>query len=827
LWIHASNATRFEQSCRDVADRLRIPGRKDPNANILQLLRDWLHNERNGHWILVFDNVDDSQFFFKVSPTRHGGSEHDPHEGSNRSIWAYFRQTLNGSIIITSRNKRGLTRMVEDTDIITVEPMNTNLAKMLFEKKLGMKADNEDVLELVQMLECMPLAIVQAAAYIRHRAPLCSVKQYLEDFQKSDREKMTLLKHEGGSLRRDEEAGNAILLTWQMTFDHLRQTRSTAADLLSLMSFFDRQGIPGSLLRVSGESEDDTWSDRSAHDVQDDGSSTDSSEELPEDLSGTDDDEAEHNQDDFLPGQMDTQEGHWAQAQVVGRGRDTTSEQEVLYEPAVADTFEEDILTLRDYSLISIIADMDHFEMHRLVQLATQQWLKVHQQHEEWKGHFIRTLYTEFTRPGRHKWARCELIFSHVQSAVIQKPFNNNGLEEWASILSYGAKYAWRKGPFTEGKRMAKLAKTTRVRLLGPEHPATVDSLKILGLIYLLEGKWEQAEKLQMRVLETRTRVTGPEKSSTLDSMNDLAATYCYQGRIEEAIKLQVNVMETGKRVLGLEHPTTLTSMINLATSYNYQRRFEEAESLQVDLMEICKRALGPEHQTTLISMNNLSSTYGDQGRFKEAEILQVNLMEVSKRVLGPEHRTTLAIIENLASTYWEQSRLKEAERLQVGLVDSWKRVLGPEHPRILASMENLASTYWDQEQSKEAESLHVDLIEAWKKVLGPEHPRILVNMNDLAVNLRLIGKSEAAIALMTECVRLRDQTLGPDHADSIDSKAWLQEWYDADKSSSDQLIQKEQKEDRNKSIESSASVSAARLYHTPSKLMRLVFRKK
>lgn len=31
--------------------------------------------------------------------------------------------------------------MVEDTDIVSVEPMDTNLARMLFEKKLGMKAD--------------------------------------------------------------------------------------------------------------------------------------------------------------------------------------------------------------------------------------------------------------------------------------------------------------------------------------------------------------------------------------------------------------------------------------------------------------------------------------------------------------------------------------------------------------------------------------------------------------------------------------------------------------------------------------------------------------
>jgi hypothetical protein len=32
----------------------------------------------------------------------------------------------------------------------------------------------------------MPLAIVQAASYIRNRAPRCSVSQYLRDFRKND-----------------------------------------------------------------------------------------------------------------------------------------------------------------------------------------------------------------------------------------------------------------------------------------------------------------------------------------------------------------------------------------------------------------------------------------------------------------------------------------------------------------------------------------------------------------------------------------------------------------------------------------------------------------
>jgi hypothetical protein len=129
--------------------------------------------------------------------------------------------------------------LVEQRDIITVEPMDEMHALALFKKKLGAQEDLNDIAELAAALEFMPLAIAQAAAYISQRAPRCSVRQYLGEFKKSDRKRTSLLNHDEGRLRRDWEAKNSIIITWQISFDHIHQTRPSAADLLSLMSFFD------------------------------------------------------------------------------------------------------------------------------------------------------------------------------------------------------------------------------------------------------------------------------------------------------------------------------------------------------------------------------------------------------------------------------------------------------------------------------------------------------------------------------------------------------------------------------------------------------------
>ncbi len=71
--------------------------------------------------------------------------------------------------------------------------------------------------------------------------------------------------------------------------------------------------------------------------------------------------------------------------------------------------------------------------------------------------------------------------------------------------------------------------------------------------------------------MEIRKRVLGEEHPSTLIIMANLASTYRNQGRWKEAEELEVGVMETTKRVLGKEHPDTLTIMANLAFTWKGQ----------------------------------------------------------------------------------------------------------------------------------------------------------------------------------------------------------------------------------------------------------------
>lgn len=101
FWVHASNAARFEQSFRDIANCVKIPGRQNPLSNIFQLVHDWLRDYQKGKWILMLDNVDDASFLVQAQSVGRDGQRND-HIENSRPLITYLPQCQNGSVLFTT-----------------------------------------------------------------------------------------------------------------------------------------------------------------------------------------------------------------------------------------------------------------------------------------------------------------------------------------------------------------------------------------------------------------------------------------------------------------------------------------------------------------------------------------------------------------------------------------------------------------------------------------------------------------------------------------------------------------------------------------------------
>jgi hypothetical protein len=101
--------------------------------------------------------------------------------------------------------------------------------------------------------------------------------------------------------------------------------------------------------------------------------------------------------------------------------------------------------------------------------------------------------------------------------------------------------------------------------------------------------------------------VLGTHHPETLNSMNNLAATFMSQGRWAEAEPLQVQAVEAAKTVLGEKHPDRLSCMQNLANTLYYQARYEEALALIGTCSQMQQQVLGEQHAQTQASLKLLN----------------------------------------------------------------------------------------------------------------------------------------------------------------------------------------------------------------------------
>jgi hypothetical protein len=116
---------------------------------------------------------------------------------------------------------------------------------------------------LSSRLEYLPLALAQAAAFIQENS--ITVNEYLQLLDRSDQDLVELLSEEFETVGRDSDTPRAVTATWIVSFEQINQQNGFAAELLSLMSFFDRQAIPSEFLSYYGKQRQSQESSREIH----------------------------------------------------------------------------------------------------------------------------------------------------------------------------------------------------------------------------------------------------------------------------------------------------------------------------------------------------------------------------------------------------------------------------------------------------------------------------------------------------------------------------------------------------------------------------------
>jgi tetratricopeptide (TPR) repeat protein len=217
FWVRAETEVELQTGFGAIATLLDLPEQNATNpSDTAQAVKRWL--ERNAGWLLVFDNADAPEL-----------------------LSAYYPQTPNGHILLTSRAQLFDTLGIDTP--LALEQLEPQEARDFLSKRTARAqhdaAEQQTVEQLAAELGYLPLALEQAAAYIRARA--ASFQAYLASFQ---RQRLSLLNKAGPKL------GNypaSVAKTWALNFQQVEHD-PVAADVLRVSAFLSPDAIPLELL---------------------------------------------------------------------------------------------------------------------------------------------------------------------------------------------------------------------------------------------------------------------------------------------------------------------------------------------------------------------------------------------------------------------------------------------------------------------------------------------------------------------------------------------------------------------------------------------------
>jgi tetratricopeptide (TPR) repeat protein len=432
-----------------------------------------------------------------------------------------------------------------------------------------------------------------------------------------------------GDSRRDGAASNSVLITWQISFEHIQRVRPSAARLLSLMSLFDRQGIPESLLDGHYQDGNDIISD-----FEEDLSTLISFSLIAADMDG-------HQFGMHRLVQFSTRK--WLEL----RGKlDGWKEKYIIL---MADNYPEG--WYENWKVCQeLFPHASALTTYRPTDGNTlQAWATVLHNaalYAKEMGHYQKALDMDELAVNARE---------HVLGP--DHPDTLMTINNLATALSYLDRDA-------EAEAMLRQNLGYWETLRGPEHPDTLTCANNLAAVLKDQGKHEEAETMYRQNLYRWEKLRGLEDPRTLMSANNLALLLASQGKCEEAETMHQRVLEGHGKVPAPEHPHTASGLSRLGLILHGQGKYQEAEIILRQVLESYEKVLGHEHPDTLVIVYNVASVLEDQGRLEEAETLSRRALRGYENILGLEHPNTLASICLLRRVLEGKGKYEEAEAL-------------------------------------------------------------------------------------------------------------------------------------------------------------------
>jgi serine/threonine protein kinase len=535
-------------------DLLDLLERNDPSENeVVSAVLRWLRD--NSGWLLILDNVDTKEALLAVT--------------------RLLPSLVGGRVLITSRRRDWPPSVDRQSlDVIPLAAATDFLLKRTVKDRRRDPDDVAQALRLAELLDSLPLALEQAAAYISHTQ--ISISDYLEIWEKECDSALSW--YDEGVMQYPA----SLAVTWQGSF---HQIAPTAQVLLRLLSHMAPDPIPVEMLEVGVEIV------RKAVPLRVEPSEAAPSRPLRDDLAELAALSLISRQGTVLSMHRVVQE---AIRQRIPEGDRVAWIEKAIslaveYAPFQADDSEHwpiwDALRPHISQLLAHAIQQRVPASPSLTQLQTCLGILL----------YSKSLYSDAEPLMRGALETDKQLFGeHHHEVAID-------LVNLANLLRDTDQMEEAEVLMRRGMQILQTSSTN-------QHPLIRRALNGLALLLMKMHRWDEAESFLRHALEIDQAKHGDDHAAVGHDLHNLSILLTSTGRASEAYPLILRSIAISQTVHGMVHPITARRLQIQAGMLRDQDRLPDAKLLLEESLRIFEQILGPHHPRTQSARRDLEA---------------------------------------------------------------------------------------------------------------------------------------------------------------------------------------------------------------------------
>ena len=721
LWVQADSRPILIAEFVRLAAILNLPEQDEQDTHsLVASVKTWLQQQTG--WLLILDGVEDIAL-----------------------VGDFLPPTFSGHVLLTMRIQSTGT-VAERIELERMPPEEGMLLLLRRSKLLALSgpladasvSDQEAAKELTELLDGLPLALDQAAAYIEETA--CGIAGYIQRYH-TCRSKLLALRGQP-SFSSDHDHPESVVTTLSLSFNNIRQTNPAALELLSLCAFLHPEAIPEEIF-LDGAVEFGAILQSALTDMLSlDGLIGDLRKfSLVQRTPDTSTLTLHRLVQSVIRDDMDEPTQRlWAERAIRAINRTF---------PTVEFATWSRCKRLLPQALVCFaLVEQLHLqpvEAARLFDLAGT-YLREHAQYEQAEPLYVQSL----------------AIREHAPDAPainIAQSLHNLGL-----LYNEQDRYGEAEPLLLRALDICKLA-------LGEDDSEVARLMTSLAIVYDNQGKFSLSEPLYLQALDIFQRTVGPLHSDTATCLNNLGWLYLAQGKYAQAEPVYQQSLAIRKHLLESQHPQhpdIATSLNMLGWLYFATGKYAQAEIFLLEALAMRQQNFGLQHPDVAGTLNHLADIYRAQGRYAESASLLQEALAIREQSLGVGHRDVAVCLHSLGRLFMAQSDYSQAEAFFLQALTIREQALGMHHTSVAISLNDLAELYFVQGEYEKAACLNQRAHEILNQSVGPYHPHFATNLHLLAQLHRRHDRYTEAESLYRQVIVIREQCLGPDHPDLI-----------------------------------------------------------